>query len=343
MKRFLFFIPLLVIVGFFLFWRGTSFTIFKKNIALNNLDIQNPPAGFLSGKPCDNATNRPFGVMLASDPEARPLSGIGQADMVIEMPISVDGITRLMALFQCQEPDDIGSIRSARQPFIGIAKGYDAIFVHWGGEHGALKMLNTEVIDNLDALNDPNQAFYRKKDIPAPHNGFTSFSSLKGTAQKLGYARNLSHELEKNPPLEFKKEDASMPLASFAPEVTISYRKGFEVAYHYDENTASYIRERAGLAEIDALTKNPIRAKNILILFAKIYPTYSQYVNVEIDGKRGNLKAFISGKEIDGFWEKNSVDAPLEFYSAQGTHLALAPGTTWIEVVDQTLHEKNTS
>ncbi len=343
MKKLLFILALLLIGGVFLYSRQTSFNIFKQNIAMSTLNVNALPTGLLSGLPCANAHARPIAVMFAGDPEARPLSGIGEADMVIEMPVSVDGITRFMAFFQCQAPGEIGSVRSARGPFIGVAKGYDALFAHWGGEHTALGLLNSGIIDNLNALSDPNQAFYRKKGVPAPHNGFSSYDALKTAAWALGYKLELDSALEKNPPLEFKEDVSATASPLSAPDVSIPYRKGFDVVYHYDQATKSYARERAGLPEIDALTKNQIQAKNILILFAKIYPTHSQYVNVELDGKRGNLKAFISGKELDGFWEKNSVETPLEFYSTQGTHLALEPGITWIEVVDQTLHEKNTS
>src|SRR6185369_17960250 len=56
----------------------------------------------IAGLNCDTAQRRPVAVMLASDPEARPLSGIGQADAVVEMPVTPNGVTRYMAIYQCE-------------------------------------------------------------------------------------------------------------------------------------------------------------------------------------------------------------------------------------------------
>ena len=87
---------------------------------------------------CDNFSKRPVAVMMPVDQEARPLSALAQADLVFEIPISVDGIPRMMAVFQCQETKEIGSIRSAREDFIPLDAGLDAIYAHWGGESDAL-------------------------------------------------------------------------------------------------------------------------------------------------------------------------------------------------------------
>ena len=340
MKRHLFIMAVLVAGGLFFLQRQESFSVLKHTMALNQVEVQSPqkPIAYLSGKACENALSRPIGVMLAGDPETRPLSGIGLADMVVEMPVSIDGITRFMAFFQCEKPDDIGSIRSARGPFIGIAKGYNAIFAHWGGEREALVQLKNGVVNNIDALANPHEAFYRKQGIAAPHNGFSSYDSLQKAASALGYATELQKNAARS--LTFESGTRAKPDAQ-AKDITIPYRRGFDVAYHYDATVKSYLRKRAGAAEIDALTKKQVQAKNILIAFTKIHPSYSQYVTVELDGKRGNLKAFIDGKETDGFWEKNSFEAPLRFYTTQGKQLELEPGATWVQVVDENEKDRN--
>src|SRR3989344_6469508 len=61
---------------------------------------------------------RPFAVMLSSDKEARPLSGISQADIVFEMPVLDIGFTRIMAVYKCAYPKEVGSIRSSRMDFV---------------------------------------------------------------------------------------------------------------------------------------------------------------------------------------------------------------------------------
>jgi len=116
----------------------------------------------ISGIKCDGAKNRSFAVMMAGDLEAWPLSGISEADLVIEMPVVTGGITRYLAIFNCNEPQEIGSIRSARHDFIPLAMGFDAILAHWGGSHFALDKLNNKIMDNINALYLDGSVFYRK-------------------------------------------------------------------------------------------------------------------------------------------------------------------------------------
>ena len=141
----------------------------------------------LTGQKCENSKARPVAVMLAEDTVTRPLSGISKADLVVEMPVVKDGITRMMAIFACEEPEDIGSIRSSRDDFIPLAAAFDAIYAHWGGSHFALDELNGGITDNIDALINPFNAFFRKNTKVAPHNGFTTYQRLFGAAEKLGY------------------------------------------------------------------------------------------------------------------------------------------------------------
>src|SRR5438093_338635 len=61
----------------------------------------------ISGIECENPDSRPIAVMLSSDREARPLSGIGAADLVFEMPVVENGFTRMMAVYQCGKPKEL--------------------------------------------------------------------------------------------------------------------------------------------------------------------------------------------------------------------------------------------
>ena len=143
--------------------------------------------GILTGGECDNANDRLVAIMLSSDPEARPLSGIGQADIVFEMPVTPSGVTRMMAVFQCEQPKEIGSVRSARLDFVPLALGLDTIYAHFGGEHAVLAELDAGVIDNIDGLKYDGTTYYRKSSIPKPHNAFTNFELLKKIIGDLNY------------------------------------------------------------------------------------------------------------------------------------------------------------
>ncbi|MFB6225176.1 MAG: DUF3048 domain-containing protein, partial [Candidatus Paceibacteria bacterium] len=97
----------------------------------------------LSGKQCKRHNARPFAVMLASDASARPLSGINKAEVVIEMPVLTGSVTRLMGVFVCNTPSEVGSVRSARHDYISWARAFNAVLLHWGGSQMAKNELKT--------------------------------------------------------------------------------------------------------------------------------------------------------------------------------------------------------
>jgi len=284
----------------------------------------------LTGTACQFAERRPFAVMYSADQVTRPLSGIGMADIVVEMPVITNGITRYMALFQCLEPKEIGSIRSARHDFIPLAKGWDAIFVHWGGSHYALDKLKQGVIDNLDALSNPYGAFWRKKGIPRPHNGFSSYQRLYNAALKLGF--RLKTKIH---PYVFREKAESLPPPHQYKIIRIGYPGVFRVAYRYNPEDASYLRFKGGRPQLDKLSGKQIRVQNVLVLKAKTYQIEGQYNHVEIVGRTGKLFAFIGGRLIKGSWFKESYATALKFFDSSGKAIILNPGKTWIQFIQE--------
>ena len=278
----------------------------------------------LRGEECERGSTRPYAVMLAEDSIARPLSGIAFADIVIEMPVLTDGINRMMAIYQCKSPSEIGSVRSARHDFIPLASGFDAIFAHWGGSHYALDDLNGGIIDNIDALPNPFSAFWRKSNILAPHNGFTSLDKLVFSAESLGY-RTDSHTF-----VGYSRKDKDS--SSEGGVLRIEYPS--RVSYKYIPETGVYARYRGNLQERDALTHKQVEADVVIVIYAASRQLEPDYNDVDIEGE-GDLAVFQEGREQKGTWrkQKDSINSPLEFFDDNGDDMVLVKGTLWIQVV----------
>lgn len=283
----------------------------------------------LSGLSCQNYKSRPFAVMMAGDQEARPLSAISLADIVVEAPVITNDITRYMALFLCETPEEIGSLRSARDDFIPLAKGWDAIYVHWGGSHFALDTLRKKVIDNIDALPNPFNTFYRKSNIAPPHNGFTTYAKLVNAANSLKF--RLENELTPYPFL--KPSEIKLEPEKFAV-LTITYPGKFKVKYVYDGKNGNYQRFKNDTPEIDKLTNKQVTADNVLVLKTTSKQIEGQYNDLKVIGE-GELKAYILGKEILGVWKKSGFNSKLTFFDQQNKEIPLKPGKTWIQFIDQ--------
>lgn len=76
--------------------------------------------------------SRPVVVSTDNDnSDARPQSGIGQADIVYEVPIEGGG-SRYEPIYFSKMPKQCGPTRSARPYIVDIAREYKAVFVHNG-------------------------------------------------------------------------------------------------------------------------------------------------------------------------------------------------------------------
>ncbi len=326
------FLIVLAAGAYLIFWQSVKIVDFSRGVSPTSSPTPTPAfkKSPLTGVPCQNAEQRPLAVMLSGDAVVRPLSGITEADLVFEMPVITGSINRLMTVYICQSPKEIGSIRSSRHDFITLAQGLDAIYAHWGGSHFALDKLNNGAMDNLDALKNPFDAFWRKEGIAAPHNGFSSEEGLMNAAEKLGY--RLENRFEGYPHLE-----NFTPATSTSKTLLVAYPGEFQVKYQYNPETNTYLRWRGGSKEIDKNTKIQVAAKNVVVMRAFSRQIEGQYNDVQIEGQ-GEAKVYRNGEEIKGIWKKDAKDqaSKLYFFDAVGQEIKFVPGQIWVEIAEPT-------
>lgn len=311
-----------VIILLFVLFGGRSIDVESKKDKPANKGEISP----ITGLECDNYSKRPIAIMLATDPETRPLSGISQADLVVEMAVITNSITRIMAVYNCEELDEIGSVRSARHDYIPIAMGLDAIFAHWGGSHFALDKLDNGIMDNIDAMKNPFQAYWQDWDKPMPHNGFTSYSRLSNAAEKLGY--RLINEFEGYP-----HEKGSSKVNS--GKLTVGFGNKYRVYYNYDGESNTYRRWRGGEREMDKNNNHQVEVSVVVVMRASSRMIQEpDYNDVDVEGE-GIVSVFQNGEEIQGIWSKSGTysNSKLKFTS-NGEEIKFTPGKIWIEIVE---------
>ena len=262
--------------------------------------------------------------MISSDLEARPLSGLADADMVFEMPVTPNGITRLMAVFQCTDPREIGSIRSSRGPFIPLVQGLHAIYAHWGGERDALAQLNAHIVDNINGLLYDGTTYYRKPNIPRPHNGFTTLQLVRERAVELGYSASSSLT-----PYPHIQTNAQHNIGSLVTEADVHWPLGMDVSFRYDASSDTYLRWRGGTLEIDAITGKQVSASVVIIMQSDAKFLYDQYISVRVTGT-GAATIYQNGRSINATWKKNDASSMLTFVDSQGKQIPFTPGTIWV-------------
>lgn len=339
----------IVVGGYFVFGKKQV----NKPIELNNKNqspVSTTPANTgdvspISGLPCADWNRRPIAVMQPSDVPARPAAGFSDADMVIEMPVITASVTRLMAVYVCGNPDDVGSMRSSRHDFISLAKGLDAIYVSWGGSHFAKEKLNEGAIDNMNCNNDggksAEQYCYRKevgKDGIARgvDSGYAKFAKLLEGAKAFGYRLENKFSGYKHvdeTPLDQRPRGGHLRVAFAGP---------FAAEYDYDRETNSYVRTWGSVPDIDRNNNKRNAPKNVIVVMAQSEQIEGQYNNVQLGDPwydtqdSGDAFYYMNGTEQRGTWkkDKSDINSKLIFFDASGKEIAFVPGQMWVEVLE---------
>src|SRR3989338_5337375 len=326
------------LVAFLFWWQWGSNIIGIKNEDQSRRGTRAEPGlrrprASLTGLTCGNYSKRPIAVMMASDPIARPLSGIGQADVVIEMPVTPNGITRMMAVFQCASSFDsaqgklaeIGSIRSAREDFLPLVASFRALYAHWGGEREALNKLNNGILDNIDAMKYEGTVFYRKNSVLRPHNGFTTIELLEDKAEDLGY--NLSDTFLGYLRTEEKPE---RNLSNIVSVISVAYENSYRIEWIYDESANSYKRIRGGEPETDRNTGKQVETSIVVLMRTTSKVLNIDYISVKTTGE-GEAEFYQNGIKTSGTWK--NINNDLRFYDTNGQEMKFVPGKMWVEII----------
>src|SRR5690625_5457997 len=95
-------------------------------------------------------------------------------------------ITRFLAHFQSEQPEKVGPVRSAREYFFELAKGYDALYVYHGSAKKVEKLLQASGVDSINGTShdDDGNLFMRDSSRVAPHNSYLLFESVYDKAER---------------------------------------------------------------------------------------------------------------------------------------------------------------
>jgi hypothetical protein len=275
----------------------------------------------------EQTERRAVAVVINNHPAARPQSGLHKADIVYELLAEGD-VTRFLAIFQSEMPDQIGPVRSARDYYIKLAKGFNSLFIAHGYSPEAKSMLEEGYVDHLNGMAYDGTLFKRVHFRKAPHNSYISFENIMKGAEMNNY------DLVESPdPLKFyQAEELDRITGKEANSVMISYFSNhlFNVSYEYDPELEKYSRFSNGEQTIDYESEEPVLVDNILILEMehKVVDNYGRRdINLTSGGKGYLLQ---KGKWNEVEW-RNEDGKIVPYFN--GEEAAFVPGKTWVNVI----------
>lgn len=271
-------------------------------------------------------SKRPLAVVIENSTKARPQSGLSNADWVFET-VAEGGITRMLAVFHSENPESIGPIRSAREYFVSISKGIDAVFIHAGGSPGAYQAISNLFVTSIDGIKE-GKPFNRISERRAPHNLYSSAEKLRSYIQERGYEGNpaetgyvfISEKANPEPEIDDVEVNHSSSL--------------YKTFFRYDITTGKYDRFLADKQDIDLRANKKISVDNVVILTADITSLNEAKGRMDIQTEgTGNLFFFTRGKLIKGKWIRPEFLSPYKFVDEAGIPIEFSKGKTWFSII----------
>ena len=319
------------------------------NVALDKKEVQI----FKSNK-------RPIAVMIDNvGKDAWPQSGLNEAFIVYEIVVE-GGISRIMAVFKETVPEEIGPVRSARPYYLDYALENDAIYVHFGHSYQAADDIKSLDVDDIEGLYDDN-AFWRTRDLIAPHNAMTSAERINAsiaknkyrtTSSDKGLLQYVTDEFDLDPIYEEEtsdlentvdvvSEDIPKTILNTANNIKVTYSTSHSTSYTYDSENKVYKRFMRGTPHTDKITKEQYTAKNIIVQFVKNSalidsretPT-SGHQKLSTVGS-GDGYFFTNGRYIEIKWSKSSRSAKTKYTDLDGNVIDVNDGITYIQITPE--------
>ncbi len=298
------------------------------------------PTSFLTGEEVDeDVLERPILIVkIDNAPQARPQTGLDIADVVYEVRVEA-GITRFLALFHSEIPEDAGPTRSARPADAQIVGGYDrSAFIYSGARPEVQSLLaNSAAI----RITEGGAGFYRAGGRSAPHNLHNSLPQAMNAVmdREPAILDDVGWEFDEEPPsgesvCPEDDEACEDPGAAVQARISSSVTAGWE----YDGDAGVYRRLQNGQAHT-VTGEGQIGAANVVYIGARhylgepnCYGSRCPETDVTTDGERAIVLR--DGNRYEARWRKPSASDQLEILTPDGDPFPLKPGQTWIHLPD---------
>jgi hypothetical protein len=284
----------------------------------------------INGMPVADPTlldRRVLAVKIDNHGNARPQSGLDQAEAVIELP--VEGITRFITLFHHTDAEYLGPVRSGRPSDGRLLNPLDATFAISGGQDWVLSQIRAE---GVSLIGETRPAMFRISSRRAPHNLYADTNQLRTVADDRGYPNEPPPRMFRFGPLPAQATSAS--------EVVIDFGNNFIVTWSWDPRERSYLRGFGGRpAELmtEEGERYPLTAQTLVVMLAERYTERPSGSGSAVPAMNtvgsGDAFVFAGGEMISGTWSRESSEDLIAFEDEKGASLPVPPGFIWISVV----------
>ncbi|MGH7903216.1 MAG: DUF3048 domain-containing protein [Candidatus Dormibacteraceae bacterium] len=279
--------------------------------------------------PCNRG---PAMVQIENSPDARPLAGVQQANLVYEYRTE-GGITRLTAIFfHPSGTQKIEPVRSARLITLRLQKAYHGLVFYSGASDHVQGLIWSAHVPSIRDDGQHAQYFGRDPGRYAPHNLYT-----EGDRLAQGQAKSA-------PCVSYPAAVPGTPAtagAAVANQIGFDQTPSHRSVFTYAPQVGAYKYAVADTGVmIDRDTGAPIHIKNlVLIQVAHHNAGYTEDVagapgiDFDLTGT-GPADVFTGGHRYPATWDLNDPNSPLKIVGGNGKPFPMPDGLTWISIID---------
>lgn len=275
-----------------------------------------------------SGNSRNVAVMVSNEKAAWPQAGLLNAYMIYECIIE-GGETRFMALYKADNlPEKIGPVRSSRHYYLDYAAEHDPIYAHFGWSDLAMQRIKQRGVQNINGIYD--KYYYREGG--GYNNAFVSKNSILDFAKQKGYPLTTNREF----PLKLSGKNVDIEGENICNNLKLTYSQKHNVTYKYDAENKVYLRSMRGINHIDRVTKEQIKAKNIVVLKVKNF-NLNDYVGSPRQDLNnigsGEGYYITNGKYTKITWNKSQYNQNTVIKDLNGKEIILNDGLTFMQIV----------
>ncbi|MCP3975409.1 MAG: DUF3048 domain-containing protein [bacterium] len=288
---------------------------------LNGLDVEDP----------ELLERRAIAVKVDNHWNARPQSGIQEADMVYELLVE-GGLTRFIAVFHHSDSGYVGPIRSLRPTDPTLVAFLGAPLQISGGQDWIQSLAASR---GQRLIGDDRVSTFRISARKSPHNLYGNTEKMRSTADQRGWS-------DEAPEPIFTFGEATIPLTP-AGTVTLKWSDRPEVVWRWDPITESYLRSNRNTPH-DWLSvdgdRSQISTDTLLVLTARKYTASPSGKGTAVPALdtlgSGQALLFYDGALLQGTWTRDSYEDSFALALTTGAEMIVPPGKLWISVFPTT-------
>lgn len=294
-----------------------------------------PPVAPLTGLPQPDPARQhrvALTVKIDNVDVARPQAGINSADVVFEEMVE-GSVTRLIAVFQSQDSNQVGPVRSTRTTDIDVVSALNRpLYAYSGGNTGFVAKLRAAPVTDV-GYDTHTSGYFTSGPFPQPHHLYAKTPALYSLAPAGSQA----------PPVffRFRAPPDAAPAAGATPATHLDVSFGGSAAgWVWDPPSGTWVRFQNGSPDVDQARKQ-ISAANVILQLIPyttdgvasgegIFPPPPIPKGLTVG--TGTAKIMTNGTVVNATWSKSASTAVTQWADSAGQPIFLTPGQTWVEL-----------